>query len=362
MKRLWQAYLDSFKQIVSNTTVFTTLILSVLFYSFFYPIAYQAEHAQALPIVIVDEEQSALTSSLISQVHQSPNVNIIAISANFKEAESLVEQQKADGILLLPSNLSQSLRHGENGGIGLYLSAANFLVTKQIALGFVASIQQQLQDYTARFQNISSFSPAISVHQIPLFNPLSGYGSYVFPAVAPLIIHQTILLGMSMLLVLWREQNIQFTKIKFSGLCLVIFTIGCLGCLYLFGFSFWWFDYPRGGNFFGMLLAVPIFIYCMLGISSLFASFLDMPERAGHVIVFSSIPLFMLSGLAWPHAAMPLWMQYGAELLPSTQIVQMFVQLNQMGVPTYMVLGKLSYLLIIGTLCFVIGYRRLQRQ
>lgn len=38
-------------------------------------------------------------------------------------------------------------------------------------------------------------------------------------------------------------------------------------------------------KFWGMLLAVPIFVFCMIGITTLFASFLDMPERAGHIIV-----------------------------------------------------------------------------
>lgn len=35
MKSLWFYYLQSFKDIVSHGTIFTTLILSVLFYSFF---------------------------------------------------------------------------------------------------------------------------------------------------------------------------------------------------------------------------------------------------------------------------------------------------------------------------------------
>jgi ABC-2 type transport system permease protein len=51
-----------------------------------------------------------------------------------------------------------------------------------------------------KFGNISHFSPAISIHQTPLFNTMSGYGSYIFPAIAPLIIHQTIVLGLGMLL------------------------------------------------------------------------------------------------------------------------------------------------------------------
>lgn len=60
----------------------TTLILSVFMYSF-YPTAYQAQEAQALPIVIVDEEQSAMTSAIIGQVSNSPNVKIKAVTANF---------------------------------------------------------------------------------------------------------------------------------------------------------------------------------------------------------------------------------------------------------------------------------------
>lgn len=178
-------------------------------------------------------------------------------------------------------NLSQSLRHGETGGIGLYLSTANFLVTKQIGLGLATSVEQTLADYTERFGKVSDFSPALSVHQIPLFNPLSGYGSYVFPAVAPLIIHQTILLGLSMLILVYRERKIELNTNALIGMCLAVFTIGCLGCFYLFGFSFWLFDYPRGGNLLGMLLAVAVFIYTIIGMTCLFASFLDLRNVRG---------------------------------------------------------------------------------
>lgn len=362
MKSLWQAYCLTFKDIVGHSSIFTTLILSVIFYSFFYPTAYQAQQAESLPIIIVDEEQSTLTANIINQVSQSPSVDIKAVTANFSEAKQWVEAKKVDGILLLPANLSHSIHHGENGGIGLYLSAANFLVTKQIGLGLASSIENSLAEYTERFNQISAFNPAISVHQIPLFNPLSGYGSYVFPAVAPLIIHQTIFLGLSMLIAVYRERKTSFNLNNFIGMCLVIFSIGCLGCLYLFGFTLWFFDYPRGGNFFGMLLAVPISIFCIIGLTCLLASYLDIPERAGHVIVFTSIPLFMLSGVAWPHAAMPHWMQLLGQALPSTQIVQMFIQLNQMGVSIAIVTTKLCYLLIVGSLCFFFGYRRLSKQ
>ena len=352
-------YLKTFKDIARNASIFTTLILSVLVYSFFYPTAYKAEHAESLPIVIVDEEQSLITSTIIGEVSKSPNVKIAAVTGNFTEAEMLVKTQQADGILLLPENLSNSIHRGEVGGVGLYLSAAYFLRTKQIGLGLATSIENAIAEQAQKFSDISHFTPALSVHQIPLFNPLSGYGSYIFPAIAPLIIHQTIVLGLSMLIAGYRLQNWRPSKTEFFAIFSAILTIGCLGCFYLFGFTFWFYDYPHGGNFFGMLIGVPIFISCVIGLTMLIASYLDMPERTGHVIVFTSIPLFLLSGTAWPHSAMPEWMQWLGNILPSTQGIQMFIQLNQMGVPLNIVIPKMIYLATVATVLLLWGYFRL---
>ncbi len=363
MRSFFQFYLQTFKDIFKHSSIFTTLVLSVFLYSFFYPIAYQAEHAESLPIIVVDEEQSMVTNQVIATVVNSPNVEIRAVTGNFAEAEGMLRNQQADGILLLPSNLSNSIRRGETGGIGLYLSAANFLKTQKIGLGLATSIENALVEHAEKFQNISEFSPALSIHKIPLFNPLSGYGSYIFPAVAPLIIHQTILLGLCMLIATYR-QNLAWraTTAQFWGIFFTILTIGTLGCLYLFGFTFWLNDYPRGGNFLGMLIAVPIFLSSIIAITLFLATYLDVPERAGHVIVFSSIPLFLLSGTAWPHAAMPIWMQHIAQLLPSTQGIQMFIQLNQMGVSTYSVIPKLIYLSTVAAVFLCLAYWRLNQR
>lgn len=358
LKTLLYFYLKTFKDILSDSSIFTTLVLSVFLYSFFYPTAYTAEHAESLPIVIVDEEQSMLSNTIITQVSQSPNVKIKTVTGNFAEAEMMVKSQQADGILLLPHNMTNSISRGEMGGVGLYLSAANFLKTKQMGLGVASSIEHTIAQHAAKFGQISHFNPALSIHQIPLFNTMSGYGSYVFPAVAPLIIHQTILLGLGMLLAGYRMQQWQPSKIEFFAIFSAILTIGCLGCYYLFGFTFWLYDYPHGGNFWGMLIGVPIFISCVIGLSMLCASFLDMPERAGHVFVFTSIPLFLLSGTAWPHAAMPEWIQWFGNILPSTQAIQMFIQLNQMGVPLEIVIPKMIYLSTVAAIFLIWAYFR----
>ncbi len=360
LQTFFKHYIQTFKNIAKNQSILTTLILSVFFYSFFYPTAYQAQHAESLPIVIVDEEQSMLTNAIITQVAKSPDIDIRYVVANFSQAEQLVQAQKADGILLLPDQLTQSIRHGETGGIGIYLSTAYFLKTKQIGLGIATSIEATLKDYAEKFGHVSAFQPSLPIHQIPLFNTLSGYGSYIFPAVAPLIIHQTVLLGLCMLIAGYREQAWRPVQSEFWAIFAAILTIGCLGCFYLFGFSFWLYDYPRGGNFWGMLLAVPIFISCVTAMAMFLASFLDVSERAGHVLVVTSIPLFLMTGLAYPHHAMPEWIQALAWVLPSTHGVQSFVQLNQMGVSIYDVLPKLIYLATGAGIFLILAYYRLR--
>ena len=77
------------------------------------------------------------------------------------------------------------------------------------------------------------------------------------------------------------------------------------------------------------------------------------------VFYFTSIPLFLLSGTAWPHAAMPEWIQWLGNLLPSTQGIQMFIQLNQMGVPLQIVIPKMIYLSTMAAILLIWSYFRL---
>lgn len=359
MKKFLKYYLKTFKDIVSREPIFTTIILSVFFYSIFYPIAYKSQQPESLPIVIVDEEHSSITNDIINSVYSSPQVKIIEITDNFLEAKQMIKEEKAEGILLLPENLSNSLHRGEPGGVGLYLSASNLLASKTIGVSLASAIENTMSTQLEQFQHTTAFSPQIPIHQIPLYNTLSGYGSYVFPAISSLIIHQTIVLGLCMLIAGFREKKWIPEISEFWGIFSALLTIGCLGCLYLFGFTFWLNDYPHGGNFLGMLIAVPIFVSCITAFGLLLSTFLDVAERAGHIIVMTSVPLLLLSGVAWPHQAMPQWMQWVGNVLPSTQGIQMFIQLNQMGAPISIVIPKLIYLFSFAVCCLVLAWYRL---
>lgn len=352
--------LATFQAIFAHRSIALTLVFAVPFYSFFYPAAYQGQVAQSVPIVVVDEENSALSRQIVRAVSATPNVSVYAVDPNFLYAQDLANDGKVEGILYLPATLSQSVHRGEEGGVGLYLSGAYFLRAQQVGLGLKNALEETIRESLAPFLHISHKDPPTLVRAYPLFNSSGGYGSYIVPAVAPLIVHQTLLIGVSMLAMTLRAQYRRFSPSQYLAIFCSASLIGCLSCWYFFGFVFWWQDYPRGGNLWAMLFATPVFVGCVVGLALLVASFLDCIERVGAVFVCSSVPLFLLTGLSFPLYAMPAAVEALAYALPSTHGVQTFAQLNQMGAPLSAVAGKLWYLAAFGSVCFVWAYARLK--
>ena len=58
-----------------------------------------------------------------------------------------------------------------------------------------------------------------------------------------------------------------------------------------------------------MMLGVPIFVSCAIGVALLIASWVADGAKVGVLLIFSSVPLFMLTGLAYPLMAMPKFLQ-----------------------------------------------------
>jgi ABC-2 type transport system permease protein len=345
-------FISGLNTIVGIKAIRSTMILAVLLYGFFYPAAYHSQVASQLPIVVVDQDQSALSRQIVVRTHAVHAVQVVEQTPHFAEAVAQVQQRQADAILLIPHGLEASVLRGEEGGLALYVSGAYLIRTREIGYGLSAVISDTVHETLAPYADALGMQPPIQLTEQPLYNPMSGYGSYVVPAVAALIVQQTLLLGMSMLVSAQRQQGCW--KIDAGGLIGLILAgtlIGVLSCWYFFGFVFWFQDYPRGGNLIGMLLATPLFVLAVVCLGVLLGSAFDRIERPAQILTFSSVPLFFLTGASWPLSAMPAPLAWGAWLAPSTAGVRVFIQLNQMGSPIMAVWPALAVLLVL-MLCF----------
>ena len=135
-------------------------------------------------------------------------------------------------------------------------------------------------------------------------------------------------------------------------------SVALLNCCYFFGFVFWFQDYPRGGNFGGLVLLLVLFSLAEAAFGMLLAMLFRTRERGTQLMIATSMPILFLAGLTWPVGSMPVALQWLRWLLPSTAGIQGFVVLNQLGASVYEIRHEVAGLAGLFVVCAALGWRR----
>jgi ABC-2 type transport system permease protein len=186
--------------VLSTFAVASIVVLAVVLYGFYYPAPYAQQTARQLPVVVVDEERSDLTRALVRRLSDLREVRIVSEADSIRTAEQQVRSREADGVLLLPRGLTRSLLTGApGGGIGIWVNGTYLIRARDIG-GAVqnAALAVAAERLGPLAQGLHLRAP-IAVVERPLFNTREGYADYVFPAVAAIILQQTLLFGTAML-------------------------------------------------------------------------------------------------------------------------------------------------------------------
>lgn len=331
-RRVAAGFADAIIAIFTDRSVFSLLILAAVAYSFFYPAAYTVQTVTGMPVIVVDEAPSPLTRDVIRKVQTLRAVDLLEVTPSLVAAEDKLRRREAEAILYLPAGLERGALHGddEHGGVALLTSGAYLIRTRGVAGQIGEALMGSVQARVEPLLDAAHVHAGATVVERPLFNVRSGYGSYVVPAVATLIIHQTLLLGIGMLVAGRRRDGWRPGPAHLAGMALAFIFIGTLNSLYYSGFVFWFQDYPRGGHWLPQLVATPVFVTATVMLALLLASFFDDRDRPAQMITASSVPLFFISGVSWPLSSMPAWVAAAAWLLPSTAGIRALLKVNQM--------------------------------
>ncbi|GAA5235668.1 ABC transporter permease [Verticiella sediminum] len=339
----WRATLLA---IVTDRYAVVTMIGAVILYSFFYPSAYRHEVASDLPIVVVDQDASALSRALLRRVQALREVRVVAQATDLDAARRIVQAREADALLYIPRDFARDVLRGQQGPLvllaeGAYLGRASWALTGLAAA--VGDFAAQAAGAQARFLG-APMQPPVRLVQRPLFNTHEGYGSSIVPGVSILIVHQTLLIGIGVLLGTRRQatgRRLSLPPRRLLGMLAGFATVGLGGMLYYLGFTAWVQDYPRGGNLPGLLVAAPLLVAATVLFGTFVGSYFDTRERAFQYVTATSIPLFFLANLSWPDVLTPPALHTAAQALPIVPGINLMVRLNQMGVSLHEVRGEL---------------------
>jgi ABC-2 type transport system permease protein len=346
-----KGFRNTLRALFTDRAAMSAVVLGAVLYSFFYPSAYHAEVANQLPAVIVDLDRSSMSRMLEREVLAVRSVRLSASVPSVHDAIAAVAADDAEGVLVIPSGFERDVLRGSQGKLALFGNGA-FLGRGGTALtglgDAVSAFGVQASASRARFVGVAT-RPPVQLVRRPLFNTREGYGGAVVPAVAILIVHQTLLLGIG-LLIGTRNERRDRAALSFGeliGATAAFVAIGSASLFYYSGFVFWMQDYPRGGNLPGLLFVGVVFILAVVTFGLFVASHFRTRERALQMIALTSLPLFFLANISWPREATPRALTALARLLPTTSGLNALVKLSQMGARVSEVGVELAILLLL---------------
>ena len=271
-------------------------------------------------VAIVDQDYSEYSRLLIRKINASNRMSIYAAPTNKKEAMELMQANKIDIILEIPSDFEQKFLRGETPEFLLSVNAINGQQAtvgsgylSQIIRGFNSEIISEVQRMPA---NIAT-TGTINVVTRNWYNPFLKYTDFMVPGIlAELTVLLTMILA-AMNIVREREigtiEQINVTPIKkwqfilgklipFLCIGLVLLTVGITVGKVIF-------NIPLNGSLLLIFGYAIINLIAVLGLGLLISNFAETQQQAIFVAFFFVLIFILMCGLFTPIESMPEWAQ-----------------------------------------------------
>ena len=318
------------------------LISAIPLVSFILIIAiFRSGVVRELPVVVVDQDRSALSRMVLHNLDASPTIKIAAMPYSVKEAVDLVKETKAYATIIIPPHFSKDTLLQKNPHITAMINTQYILVGKILTSALTTTIMSSSAqvEYVKNLierQNTDAAIDAISpigLQITPLFNMYQNYFyflvSALLPAIWQIFIVIATLVAVGTIFKYHKEneffKNRDHTGAKLIGLMfpytLAFMFSGILFTLYIY--SMWEFQGSFTILFLGMFLTVVAYQFIAY---LLFATGFDYARSLSLGAVYTA-PAFAFLGITFPIYNMNGFALFWRDLLPISHYTQL--QLSQ---------------------------------
>lgn len=372
LKDIFYIFRREFYTVFRDHAVITFFIFLTLGYPVIYTWIYSDEVVREVPVAVIDHAQSPLSREFLRMWAATSSVDIVAHCRDLEEAKVLMNRKEIYGIMEIPADFSKNINRGIQAHVSLFCNMGALLNYKalvqaasDVSLAMGKKIQVEGMDYASRVQEEISTSP-VTLSEVKMFNPQSGFASFIMPAVLILVIQQSLLLGVGTIAGTARDRNryklmIPANKHYRRAGCIVAGK-ACLYLLVYFVMAYWvLFIVPRLFNLtqIGCKVEIMVFLFPFLLACTFFAiagSFLSKErEQPFLLFVFTSVPLMFISGISWPKEGIPAYWIAFSKIFPSTHGIDGFVKMNNMGATLEQVFPEYVSLWILAIIYFVLA-------
>lgn len=371
-----------YRRMLADEGVALILVGAMLIYATVYALVYAPEVVRDIPIGVVDDARTAESRLLIRSLDAAPELYVAENPADMEQARRQFFDRRIYAVVHIPADFGRDLTAGRQTVVSVYADAGYLLLYRQ-SYRAVASVVGTANVRASAARVASRGVPAGQAQAVvrpvvygghDLYNPSLGYGSYVMPAVLVIIVQQTLLIGLGMLGGTVREAGVYRrygrlaaahpTRVAGRVLlarALAAGSVHAATTAYLLTLHYRLFHYPlNGGGWALAALVVPYLLACiMLGVA--LSTLFSRRETSLAVMLWTSIPVLMLSGVSFPDEAIPPLLRLFGHLLPSGSAVQAFIRVRSMGASTAEIGPEVLELWVLALLYTAVAWWSLRR-
>lgn len=183
-------------RIGSNAEYRAVLLWLPLGVILFFALFFSQEVVGALPIAVVDEDNSALSRRLVTMIRATPQVAITEEVADMARAREKLLQGDVVGVVEIPNGFEKLILSGESGKVVFYDSGANIstssLASKSVqtvvtTFGVGVAVQRVEMEGVISQEALAQAMPILFT-TYGLFNPWLNYAYYVAPCFCVMIL------------------------------------------------------------------------------------------------------------------------------------------------------------------------------
>ena len=325
-----------------GVVIFFLLLNAV--YPVLYALIYNPEVVRDERVVVVDDNRTALSRDLVRRLDGTQEVAIAGYAANMQEAQEAMHRKECYGILYVPRDFGQSICRGEQAHVSLYCDMSVMMRYKAMFTA-LSNVTQAMgnERMAAVVEPVLSMSGSIIENrQVPVGNPAMGIASAVLLFILPLVLQQSMILGIAMLhggSIERRRRNggRDPMAIEAGPAATIIGKMMChqiiyvLPVVYVLHYVPLMFGFPQYGDLLHIIcLAVPFIIAVSL-MGQTLQAFVNERESVFLLFVFSSVVFVFLTGVSWPRYLMSrLWRVVG-DCVPGVWMSNAYVRMQSDG-------------------------------
>jgi ABC-2 type transport system permease protein len=294
---------------------------------------------------------------------------------DYTEGVEKLYHTQIQGFIIFPKGFEKELLSLRGANLNLYLNTTRFLPSNDLNKAVNEVMLTIGSGIRLRYYESKGLNPKHAMELInpiladvrPAYNVLNSYGNFLLPGLFFLILQQTLLLGLGESVAADGENSkLVRTISRKGGIASYLFGkqlyyLLLFASLLFFFFTiiFPFFDLAVQGSIPLLFVVSMLFIGSISLLAFLVGTFVKSQIRIMEILAFTTYPFFLISGYSWPISAMPQWVQWLSDIVPTTHIMVAIKKIAVMGGGFKDVVPQIISLLILTAVLFVFSVMRL---